>query len=265
MKKSKAAQAGKASIERAPETEEEPTSKPADKHSKHANKGGKKVGDQADGKSPNHEVAFKKAMNEVRKVATNINNLEKKNSGGPPADEGPKHLSEQKPLTHKKELERFKGPKPTKAASVVKADEDQLAEVGSFEESSEAGADEEKKKKKEHKKAMKKIDKDATPEPDADAEKPAEDKPADEEPAAEKPADAPEEEAADKKAEEEGEEEDPLEPKKETVEALGKKNLQKALCKMKNADPQDYAYAKKNQNSSGFKHHKAIQLNSAVK
>ena len=60
-------------------------------------------------------------MDEVKKVSNNINNLERKASA---TDEGPKHLSDKKPITKKKELERFKGPKPTKKASIVKADED---------------------------------------------------------------------------------------------------------------------------------------------
>ena len=102
---------------------------------------------------------------------------------------------------------------------------------------------------------MKKIDKDATPKPDADAEKkPAEDKPAKEEPksetcAADAPVDA---EACKKKADEEAEAEDPLAPKKENVEALGKKNIKKAIKKMKGADPKDYSYAKRNQKSNSF-------------
>ena len=145
---------------------------------------------------------MKKAMDEVKKVSNNINNLERKNGL---ADEGPKHLSPAKPITKKKELERFKGPKPTKKASIVKTNEDQLAEIGSFEESTESKADE-NEKKKEHKKAMKKIDKDAKPEADAD-KKPAKDKPAKEKkPATEKPAEAPaNEEACKKKADEEAE------------------------------------------------------------
>ena len=40
--------------------------------------------------------------------------------------------------------------------------------------------------------------------------------------------------------------------KKENVEALGKKNLNKAINKMKNVDPKDYSYAKRNQNSKAF-------------
>ena len=96
---------------------------------------------------------------------------------------------------------------------------------------------------------MKKIDKDATPKPDANAE-PAEDKPAKNETCA---ADAPVDvEACKKKADEEAEAEDPLAPKKENVEALGKKNIKKAIKKMKGADPKDYSYAKRNQKSNSF-------------
>ena len=229
MQKTHKAQAGKKPIEHAPETEE------------------------AGGKSPNHEVAMKKAMDEVKKVSNNINNLERKSGA---ADEGPKHLSDAKPITKKKELERFKGPKPTKSAKVVKTNDEQLAEIGSFEESTEPNKSaEEHKKKKEHKKAMKKIDKEAAVKPAADAEKkPAEDKAAKEKkPAADKPADAPaNEEACKKKADEVADEEDPLVAKKENVEALGKKNLNKAINKMKNVDPKDYSYAKRNQNSKAF-------------
>ena len=138
MKKTHKAQAGKKPMEHAPETEEVP------KADKHANKSATKIADQSGGKSPNKEVAMKKAMDEVRKVSNNIKNLESKTNA---TDEGPKHLSDAKPITKKKELERFKGPKPTKSASVVKADEGQMAQINSFEESTESNAEEEKKKK----------------------------------------------------------------------------------------------------------------------